>query len=125
MIAHLQAQQISLQPEPAQSIVFRSIRDQRMKGTLKLAACMDSLATEQFAAELAQQRGHSLTLDASSISFLGALALQLLLAAHRQWQEDGKSFQIVDPSPAFLEGVTLMGVGFAEIGFAEPAEVTQ
>ncbi|MCC5969480.1 MAG: STAS domain-containing protein [Pararhodobacter sp.] len=125
MIAHLQAQQISLQPEPAQSIVFRSIRDQKMKGTLKLAASMDSLATEHLAAELAHQRGHSLSLDAGNVSFIGALALQLLIVAHRQWLNDDKSFQIVDPSLAFLDGIAQMGVRNADIGLPEPSEVPE
>jgi len=118
-------QRNSLQPEPAKAIVFRSIREHKMKGSLKLSARLDSQAAEHLAAELAQQRGHSLALDAGQVTFLGALALQLLLAAHRQWVGDGKSFRIVNPTTAFLEGVSLLGIDAPEIGLDDPAEVAQ
>ncbi|HHX90393.1 MAG TPA: STAS domain-containing protein [Paracoccus sp.] len=87
-----------------------------MKGSLKLAACLDTLATRRLAADLASQRGHSLTLDAADVTFLGTLPLQLLLAAHRQWRMDGKSFRIADPSAAFLDGTALLGSNPAALG---------
>jgi len=125
MSATLNASQRSQQPEPAEKLVFRSIRDQEMKGSLSLAACLDTLATEHLASELAPQRGHSLTLHAGQVTFVGALALQLLIAAHRQWQADGKPFRIAAPSAAFLEGVVLLGSNATELGIDELAEGTQ
>lgn len=119
------APQNSLQPEPAEKPVFRSIRDQKMKGSLKLAACLDSLATEHLASEFTQMRGHSVVLDAGQVTFLGALALQLLLASYRQWQDDGKSFQIINPSAAFLDGISLFGVAASSLRIEETAEVLQ
>lgn len=87
-----------------------------MKGSLKLAACLDTLATEQLASELTPQRGHSLTLDAGEVTFVGALALQLLLSAQRQWRDDEKAFDIANPSAAFLDGVALLGCEPAALG---------
>lgn len=91
-----------------------------MKGSLKLAACLDTLATRRLASDLASHRGHSLTLDAAEVTFLGTLSLQLLLAAQRQWLIDGKAFRISNPSATFLEGVALLGGDPAALG----AEVT-
>jgi len=91
-----------------------------MKGSLKLAACLDTLATKRLASDLASHRGHSLTLDAAEVTFLGTLSLQVLLAAHRQWRIDGKAFQIANPSAAFLDGVAVLGSDPAALG----AEVT-
>lgn len=125
MSASLDASLSSQQPEPAERLVFRSTRDQEMKGSLRLAACLDTLATEHLASELAPQRGHSLTLHAGQVKFIGALALQLLIAAHRQWQADGKPFRIAAPSEAFLEGVALLGSNATELGIDELVEDAQ
>lgn len=70
-------------------------------------------------------RGHSVVLDAGQVTFLGALALQLLLASYRQWQDDGKSFQIINPSAAFLDGISLLGVAASSLRIEETAEVLQ
>jgi len=115
----------SQQPETAERLVFRSTRDQEMKGSLTLAACLDSLATEHLASELSRLRGHSVTLDAAQVTFLGALALQLLIAAQRQWKIDGKAFSIIDPAAAFLEGIAVLGSAPGELGITERSEVTQ
>jgi len=123
--ATLTASQDSQQPELAERLVFRSTRDQKMKGSLTLAACLDSLATERLASELTSQRGHSLTLNAGQVTFVGALALQLLFAARRQWKTDGKPLEITDPSEAFLEGIASLGGSASELGLEGTAEVTQ
>lgn len=96
-----------------------------MKGTLKLAVCLDSLETERLAEELRQSRGHPIMLDASNVTFLGALSLQLLIAACRQWKDDSMAFKIMSPSEAFLDGLNLMGVVPSDVGLAETKEVTQ
>ncbi len=42
---------------------------------------------------------------------MGALCLQVLLAAGKAWREDGHDFQIADPSLPFLDAVRLMAAG--------------
>lgn len=96
-----------------------------MKGSITLAACLDSLATERLASEFAPQRGHPLTVHAGEVSFVGALALQLLLATYRQWQADEKLFEITGPSDAFLDGIALLGGDPAMLGLGGPVGVTQ
>jgi len=117
--------QEQLKPERGNILVFRSTREKPMTGSFSLSACLDSQAAQDLAAVLAQHRGHSLTLDAGQVSFLGALALQLLIAASRQWLEDAKSFQIVNPSAAFMDGVELLGAEPATIGLGETSGVLQ
>lgn len=123
--ADLTPSQSSQQPETTEKLVFRSTRDQKMKGSLTLAACLDSLATERLASELAPRRGHSLALNAGQVTFLGALALQLLIATHRQWKADGKSFEITDPSEAFMDGFALLGARAEDLGLDGLTEVKQ
>lgn len=125
MCPTLNASKSSQQQELAEKLVFRSTRDQKMNGKLILAACLDSLETESLASELAPQRGHSLTLDAGQVTFLGALALQLLIAAHRQWNADGKAFEIMNPSDEFIDGIALLGGSGADLGISDRAEVKQ
>lgn len=96
-----------------------------MKGPFKLSSCLDSQAAEQLGAALTQKRGEPLTIDAAEVSFLGALALQLLIAARRQWLEDGLSFDIAGVSDEFLDGVRLLGINPDELGVAYNPEVVQ
>lgn len=114
-----------LQPEPGITFVFRSTRDKPMTETITLSACLDSQAAQELATVLDQHRRLSLTLSAEQVSFLGALTLQVLISAFRQWREDGNEFHIVNPSAAFLEGVELLGADPAAIGLGKPLEVLQ
>lgn len=96
-----------------------------MTESITLSACLDSQAAQELAAVLDQHRRHSVTLCAEQVTFLGALSLQLLISACRQWLADGKEFQIVNPSAAFTEGVELLGADPAAIGLGKSLEVLQ
>ncbi len=63
------------------------------------------------AAALAARRGNDLTLDASAVEHLSAPAAQVLLAARRAWDGDGKSLAIADPSDPFRTCLDLLGLG--------------
>lgn len=114
-----------VQPEPGAALLFRSTREKIMKGPFKLSSCLDSQAAEQLGAALKQKRGEPLTIDAAEVSFLGALVLQMLIAACRQWREDGLSFDIAEVSDEFLDGMRLLGVTPDELGLAYNPEVVQ
>lgn len=96
-----------------------------MKGPFTLSSRLDSQAAEQLGAALTQMRGEPLTIDAGQVSFLGTLVLQMLIAARRQWQEDGLSFDFAAVSDEFLDGVKLLGVNPDELGLAFNPEVVQ
>lgn len=75
---------------------------------MKLADTLDLRAAAPLKAALAELRGQDLTLDASEVSRLGGLCLQVLLAANAAWRAEGRAFHIAGASPAFLEGARLM-----------------
>ena len=78
---------------------------------MKLAKVLDYAAAAPLKAELAAARGTPVALDASEVDRMGALCLQVLLAAGKAWREDGHDFQIADPSLPFLDAVRLMAAG--------------
>lgn len=54
--------------------------------------------------------GQPLRLDASAVEHLGALCLQVLIAAARQWQDDGIPFEISPMSEAFSDALGDFGL---------------
>jgi len=75
---------------------------------VRLEAVLDVRAAAPLKAALAAHRSEDLTLDASEVSRLGALCLQVLLAADAAWRAEGRHIRIVGASAAFLEGARLM-----------------
>ena len=71
--------------------------------------CLDMTAAGPLLQELLGRRGHPLTVDASSVRRIGGQCLQVLLSAQATWAADGQTFEIVEPSPEFADGVALMG----------------
>jgi chemotaxis protein CheX len=77
--------------------------------SLILADCLDLTAAAPLKAQLLAARGTPLSLDASAVRRIGAQCLQVLLAAHATWRQDGHPIEVVSPSPEFAETVALMG----------------
>ncbi len=75
---------------------------------MKLAPVLDLSAAKPLWADILAARGQPLELDASEVQRLGGLCLQALLAARKQWREDGVDFSIANASDAFREGARLM-----------------
>ena len=76
---------------------------------LALGDCLDMTAAAPLCASLLARRGQAVTLDASQVRRIGGQCLQVLLSARSTWLADGQAFQIIDPSPEFAEGVSLLG----------------
>ncbi|MGR3802769.1 STAS domain-containing protein [Marinibacterium profundimaris] len=87
-----------------------------MSSTLTLAPRLDSPAADALARELAEARGAAIRLDAGAVTFCGALTLQLLLSARRQWQADGHPFEMDAPSQDMTDACRLLGVSPEDIG---------
>jgi chemotaxis protein CheX len=77
--------------------------------TLTLGDSLDMTAAGPLHKELLARRGHPVSLDASQVRRVGGQCLQVLLSAEATWSADGAEFQIVDPSPEFVDGLALMG----------------
>jgi len=83
--------------------------DAESLATVRLAATLDLKAAAPLLRELTAARGADLALEAGDVRRLGGQCLQVLLAAQAAWARDGHALEIREPSPAFVEGVALMG----------------
>jgi chemotaxis protein CheX len=77
--------------------------------TLVLPSVLDLKSVGGLHADLLAVRGRPVTLDASQVSRLGGLGLQVLLAARTTWAEDAQPFAVVNPSEDFSGALGLFG----------------
>ncbi len=81
-----------------------------------LSRHLDSAAAPPLAADLLALRGAPLRVDGSAVAFVGALGMQVLISAQRQWQEDATAFHIHPVSPALAAAAIGLGVDLAATG---------
>ena len=62
-------------------------------------------------AELLAHRGQDLDLDATAVVRLGGQCLQILLAAKRTWQADGREVRLLNVSNAFGDALNITNAG--------------
>jgi len=77
--------------------------------TVALSPVLDLQAAEPLRAELMSLRGRPMTIDASQVTRLGALCLQVLMSARKIWAEDRVSLTVDQPSLAFSDQLTAFG----------------
>lgn len=80
---------------------------------LALPETLDLKAAGPLKSAFMARRGEPVEVDAGQVRRLGGLCLQILLAAHKAWADDGKSFSITGPSEAFVETTRLFGADVA------------
>ena len=95
-----------------------------MNNALLLGSVLDLKAAAPLKASLLEHRGEDVRIDASAVQRLGALCLQLLLAAKRTWAEEGHAFDIQPRSDAFDDGVRLFGAASRLGDTAIPGEAS-
>jgi len=76
---------------------------------LPLAPVLDLNAAEPLRQSLMLLRGRAVTLDASRVTRLGGLCLQVLLAARAAWAEEGRAFALGSVSAEFADQMALFG----------------
>ncbi|MEQ5793602.1 STAS domain-containing protein [Paracoccus sp. NFXS7] len=76
---------------------------------LPLPETFDRKAVSAFARTLLDHRGADAVLDASGVARMGTLAVELLIAARKQWRADGKTLSIRDASDPFLTTIQAVG----------------
>ena len=81
-----------------------------MAGVLKLATRLDSAQAQRLAADLCARRGKPLQLDISAVETISALALEVIIAAARQWARDGHDLTLTGRSARFAETCTTLGL---------------
>jgi chemotaxis protein CheX len=92
-----------------------------MSETLTLPQNLDLVAAGVLRQDLLARRGKPLEIDAANVQRFGGLCLQVLIAAKREWDAAGQTFQIKAQSRDFEECARLMGAG-ALFGLANAAE---
>lgn len=81
-----------------------------MSGTqLMLDAKLDLRAAESLKESILSQRGQDLTLDATEVTQLGALCLQVIRSAAKTWAQDGKTLTFSNASLECAEQLNLLG----------------
>lgn len=78
--------------------------------TLSLAPVLDLNEATALHGKLMSLRGSNVAIDASAVERVGALCLQVLLAAAKCWDEDKQSFTFHKVSDAFTKTTQLVGV---------------
>lgn len=76
---------------------------------VSLSPVLDLQAAEPLRAELMALRGRPLTVDASQVTRLGGLCLQVLMSARKMWAEDGLNLTVEQQSSVFSEQLAAFG----------------
>lgn len=79
-------------------------------GRLTLPARLDLTVAADLRAALLDRRGADLILDAGTVTHLGGLCLQVLLAARDLWGRSGNLLQVAPRSAAFAAALETFGL---------------
>jgi len=77
---------------------------------------MDSQAIPGLVEDILSRRGAALEVDGAAVRFAGALGVQMLVSALRQWQADEQGYALRACSDNLKEACTELGVPLPEIG---------
>jgi len=88
---------------------------------LPLPETMDRKAVLALQRTLLDQRGADAVLDASQVRRMGGLAIEMLIAARKQWQSDGKTLSIRDASDQFVTALEAVGASVELLQTGGPA----
>ncbi|TVP73314.1 MAG: STAS domain-containing protein [Rhodobacteraceae bacterium] len=77
---------------------------------IQLPEILDQRAAQKVATLLIEEIGKPIKLDASAITRLGTIGVEMLLAAQRQWQSDGVAFEVCDWSANAEKAIATLGL---------------
>ncbi|HUB63866.1 MAG TPA: STAS domain-containing protein [Methylocella sp.] len=83
-------------------------------GLMELPEVLDLKFAAPLAAEFLALRGRPLQVDGAQVQRLGGQCLQVLLSAAQSWKKDGVSFEFINLSGDFIEGLARLGVSAAD-----------
>lgn len=81
-----------------------------MTARLSLAARLDLPAAKPLSEAIRAEAGKDLELDASAVTHLGGLCLQVLIATATAWRAAGKALTIAAPSEDFTAALSVFGL---------------
>lgn len=77
---------------------------------IELPERLDFAACETLAKTIGDHRGKDLRMSGRSVRFLGALAAEILLRAHKEWQDGERCFELRDASQEMIGGLRRLGI---------------
>ncbi len=78
--------------------------------TVSLAAVLDLNEASALRGKLMGLRGGNVAIDASGVERIGALCIQVIMAAAKTWDEDKLSFTFSKVSDAFQKTMEMIGI---------------
>lgn len=81
-----------------------------MNERFSLPARIDAADADALVAALLARRGAPLTVDAGEVVSISALAVEVIIAAGKQWQDEGHSLAIANGSAEFLATCATLGL---------------
>jgi chemotaxis protein CheX len=81
-----------------------------MTDHLTLPNRLDSSAAPTLTEAILARRGKALVLDAAGVDVIGALCLEVIVAAGRQWEADGIDIRLAEPSDRFAGTAAMLGL---------------
>ncbi len=78
--------------------------------TIELAETLDLRAAAALLDELKQHQESNIQLDAENVQRVGGQCAQVLLSAAQAWAEAQKQFHIINPSEAYQECMSTLGI---------------
>ena len=84
-----------------------------------LDAKLASTAAPGLFAQLKELRQQTVVLNASEVEQIGVLCIQIIMSASKTWADEGHSFEVIEPSEAFLSTLDVVGVTAQELGIAK------
>ncbi|WP_338550478.1 STAS domain-containing protein [Roseovarius phycicola] len=85
-----------------------------MTDDVVLPSRLDGPEAQTLVQTLNARRGTAIHIEGSDVKFCGALGLQVLVAAQKQWRADGHALTL-NASPDLLSCCTTLGVDFKEL----------
>lgn len=83
--------------------------------TISLAAVLDLNEASTLRGKLMGMRGSNVVIDASGVERIGALCVQVIMAASKTWDEDKLSFTFSKVSDAFQKTMQMIGVDISHL----------
>lgn len=85
-------------------------QDTANSNALELPQKFDTSACEPVLKEFIARRSEPIVVDASKVEFVTSQAVALLLSAKRTWDEEGRGFELNQPSPDFQKDLKTLGI---------------
>ncbi len=80
-----------------------------MTAVITLRGRLDFGAAPDLKAEIIGQSGNDLLIDASDVTHMGTLCLQILIAASQDWARAGRNFNLTSASETCVTQLSLHG----------------